>query len=379
MALLFIASAIFVLYVLFGYPALVLLLSRKMDRPFQMRFTPRTVTILLPVRNGEAWIGAKLRSIAKLDYPRNLVQVIVISDGSDDGTEEIVREHQADGVELLRVPRGGKAAALNAGMKRSRGEILFFTDVRQELAADSLKRLVSCFADPRVGVASGELVIMDGRNNEQANVGLYWKYEKWIRMKQSRIDSVMGATGCIYAMRRELALPLPPHTLLDDVWLPLAAFFRGYRIVLVGAKAFDRPAALQTEFRRKVRTLAGVYQVIGSYPALLGPANRMWLHFVSHKLGRLLLPFALLALALSSFRLPPFWAAAAITGQATFYALAALDLVLPEKWALKRLSSPVRTFVVLMAASACAVSIFFIPGQALWKTVALPAANDDAA
>ena len=177
-------------------------------------------------------------------------------------------------IEFLAVPKGGKAAALNAALARATGEILFFTDVRQQLHPDSLANLVACFADPQVGVASGELVIRDGTGLEEASVGLYWKYEKWIRKQLSRLDSVMGATGCIYAMRRELAAPLPEGTLNDDMYLPLGAFFRGYRVILDdSALAFDYPTPLASEFRRKVRTLAGVYQIVGSLSGAAGPSQ----------------------------------------------------------------------------------------------------------
>src|SRR5262249_27307012 len=154
----------------------------------------------------------------------------VLSDGSTDRTHEEVRRFiSRANVHLIVLPRGGKAAALNAGIARATGEILFMTDVRQQLAPDSLNHLVACFADPEVGVVSGELVIREGVGQEEASVGLYWKYEKWIRKQLTRVDSVLGATGCIYAMRRELATPLPENTLVDDMFLPLAAFFRGYR------------------------------------------------------------------------------------------------------------------------------------------------------
>src|SRR5262249_53333127 len=148
----------------------------------------------------------------------------------------------------------------------------------------------------------------------------------WIRKSLSAIDSVPGATGAVYAMRRKLARPMPANTLLDDVYLPMGAFLAGYRIVLDdSAIAYDYPNSLKSEFRRKVRTLAGVYQLIAMFPALLGPANRMWIHFVSHKLGRLLLPFALLGLLICSFGLPAPLRHAAPFLQAAFYAVAALD------------------------------------------------------
>jgi biofilm PGA synthesis N-glycosyltransferase PgaC len=152
------------------------------------------------------------------------------------------------------------------------------------------------------------------------------------------------------------------------MYLPLGAFFRGYRIILdESALAYDYPTGLASEFRRKVRTLAGVYQIIGQYPALLRPSNRMWIHFVSHKLARLLMPYALLAAAAVSFGLPNPWNRCALAAQALVYGMAAVDSWLPAGWPVKRVTAPARTFVVLMAASLCAVSILFVPSRILWK------------
>ena len=365
-------------YVLLGYPLLLALLARVYTRPIRRVFEPRSVTVLVAVHNGAAWIRAKLESILALDYPRDLLQIIVISDGSDDATADIVRRFATRGVELLSVSRRGKAAALNAGMEIAEGEILLFTDVRQALASDSLRRLVACFADPRVGVASGELIIRDGETLEESNVGLYWRYEKWIRRNLSRIDSVLGATGCLYAMRRELARPMPAYLLLDDVYLPLAAFFQGYRVVLEeGAHAYDDPVLLRSEFSRKVRTQAGVFQIVRFYPELLGWRNRMLLHFLSHKVGRLALPYLLIGMALATLGLPAGWRPAAIAGQLILYGSSLLDLWIPERWGLKRLTSPFRTFVTLVASALFAVSIFFVPSSTLWKP-AQPAGPSEA-
>jgi len=369
MAWLFVGAALFIVYVVAGYP---LLLRWLAPRPVRKQPIRKTVSVILPVAGGERWIAGKLESILALDYPRELVEILVVANGCRDRSAEIAagfawpRGHP--GVQLLRLEAADKALAINCAVERARGEILFFTDVRQKLDPASLSELVNSFADPEVGVVSGEVVILEGATEEEASVGLYRRYENWIRGQLSRIDSVFGATGCIWAMRRELAAPMPAGTLLDDMHLPLAAFFAGYRLVFdPGAKAFDYPTALDSEFRRKVRTLAGVYQVMGAYPALLGPANRMWIHFVSYKLARLLLPWALLAAAVSGFFLPRPWAAAGLGLQAAFYALAAADVWIPERGALKRISSPARTFVVLMAAAACAVSVWFVAGGRLWK------------
>jgi cellulose synthase/poly-beta-1,6-N-acetylglucosamine synthase-like glycosyltransferase len=287
----FLLGSAFILYVLFGYPVLVAIWSRTLAKPITKSFKPRTVSILLPVHNGERWLAEKLCAIRDLHYPQELIDTIVISSASRDGTLRIANEHAGPGFRVIEVTEPGKAKALNAGLAVAQGEILFFTDVRQSLEPDCLRALVEYFADPQVGVVSGELVIREGNSQEEASVGLYWKYEKLIRSAQSRIDSVPGATGAIYAMRRTLAHAMPEGILLDDVYLPMLAYFQGYRISWEpGAKAFDYPASLKTEFWRKVRTLAGVYQIIGRFPRLLVPNHRLWIHFVSHKLGRLLLP-----------------------------------------------------------------------------------------
>jgi poly-beta-1,6-N-acetyl-D-glucosamine synthase len=364
-----ILSSAFILYVIFGYPLIAVVWSRLLGKPILKRFAARTVSILLPVNNGERWLADKLRSIRELNYPQELLDIIVISSASQDGTLKIAQEHAGPRLRVIEVEQPGKARALNAGLAVARGDIVFFTDVRQALEPGSLRALVEHFSDPQVGAVSGELVIREGSSYEEASVGLYWKYEKLIRSAQSRIGSVPGATGAIYAMRRELTRSLPEGVLLDDVYQPLCAYFQGYRITWEpGAKAFDYPASLKTEFQRKVRTLAGVYQIMGMFPQLLIPNHRLWIHFVSHKLGRLLLPYALIVLFVSSFWLPGSVKHVALTAQAGFYGLALLDMALSEASALKRLSSPAGTFVVLMAAAvASAAAVVFVSPDRIWK------------
>ena len=314
-----------------------------------------TVSVLLPVRNGERWIRQKLESIIALDYPRELVEVIVVSDGSTDSSAAIAEEFATYGVRVIQIPPSGKAVALNAALQQAAGEILFFTDVRQRLAPDSLSHLVACFVDPKIGVVSGELIILEGETLEETSVGLYWKYEKWIRKALSATDSILGATGSIYAMRRHLASPLPPGTLLDDVHQPLGVFFRGYRVILDdAAKAYDFPTSLDSEFRRKVRTQAGMYHIIRHYPSLLGFGNRMWIHFVSHKLGRLIMPFALIAVFISGVR------AARDLGSCGYIRSDRVLCACPfgsldsGRNSPEATTSPIRTFTVLMAAAFCA-------------------------
>ena len=370
-SILFALSCAFLFYVILGYPLLLKILAKRFHRPIHRGEDLPSVAVIIPVRNGAQYVRRKLDSVLQLNYPRESMEVLVISDESTDDTDALVAEYAGRGVRLLRVPHGGKPAALNAGVPTTRNAILLLTDIRQVLAPDSLRAMVSCFADPSVGVVSGELLIRRGDNRAETNIGLYWRFETWIRNCLSDIDSMLGATGPFYAIRRELMVPMPPETLLDDLYVPLAAFFRGYRLVVEpAAKAYDDPTSLSTEFRRKVRTLAGNYQIMQQYPAVLTPRNRMWIHYLSLKLGRLLLPFALIVIAITSFWLPYRWmVVAALATQAAVYGLAIFDHFdgwLPEQSILKRLSSVARTFVVMMLAALCALSIFFVPPQKLW-------------
>ena len=364
----FLLSIGFVLYVLFGYPLLAGIFARTRRLRVAKGPAEKTVSFLLPVHNGEAFLAEKLRSILALDYPRSLMEVIVLSDGSTDNTDAIAESFASEGVRSIRLPRGGKAVALNRALAEARNELLILTDVRQMLERDSLKRLVECFADPSIGVVSGHLLIRQGERVQEADIGLYRRYEAWLRTQQSAFASVLGASGCYYAMRRDLARPMPEETLLDDMYLPLCAMFDGYRCILEpSARCYDLPTALDTEFRRKVRTLAGVYQLLPIFPQLLKPWTMNGFNFLSLKFGRLLLPFAFIAIFPSSLGLPPGLRAAALIGQALFYGAALVDLALPESFPLKRLTSPIRSFVVLITSAACATSILFVSPQNLWK------------
>ncbi len=367
-------------YTLFVYPALLGVWSRWRARPVCSKPQRKTVSVIIPVRNGERFLADKLRSVLNLEYPKDLLQTLVVSDGSTDATDAIAQSFSGQGIQLLRVPWGGKPAALNAGIEKARGEILLLTDVRQMLAGDSLQYLVDCFADPSVGAVSGKLLIRQGTAQEEEAVGFYWRYETWIRERLSRIDSIFGAVGPFYALRRELATRIPEEILLDDMYLPLAAYFAGRRLIVEErAVAWDVPLPLKTEFRRKIRTIAGNYQLLAACPALLGWRNRMWFHFMSYKVARLLMPYALLLAAGSSFFLPRPWNWLALASQAGFYGLAAIEPLIPEKAALKRVCSLIRTYVTLLVATLCAVQVFFVPPRKLWKVTNPESGDADAA
>lgn len=297
-------SVVTVLYVYVGYPVVLAVWARLRPRPLGavgIQRLPR-VTVIVAARNEGARLAARIENLLSLDYPAALRQIIVVSDGSHDSTAGVLAQHRRE-VEAYFLPPVGKASALNLGAAAATGDILVFADARQRFAPDALRRLVEPFADPVVGGVSGELMIdadvpsSDGTESPVGEgVGLYWRYEKWLRQQESRIGSTLGATGAIYALRRSEWRPLPAETLLDDVLAPMRVVLAGKRIVFnTEARAYDRSSAdADTERRRKVRTLAGNFQLLRLEPALLVPfVNPVWLQFVSHKLGRLLVPYAL--------------------------------------------------------------------------------------
>jgi cellulose synthase/poly-beta-1,6-N-acetylglucosamine synthase-like glycosyltransferase len=367
---LLIAGCIAVFYILLGYP-LLLAFSRRKERPpvrKNLEFKT-TVSVVIAVYNGEKFVAAKLASLAALDYPPELVDVIVVSDGSTDRTDAIVTQLADSRVTLIRVPHGGKAAALNEAFHSATGEVIFFTDVRQPLDPRALRHLIANFADPTVGAVTGELRLFRPGGGEQADMDLYWRYEVWARRRQSSIDSIFTATGCLYAMRRSLLEPLPADTLTDDAVLPLRAFFRGYRVVFdPEAIVFDYPAVPGTEFRRRVRTLAGLWQIAQRMPEMFTSANRMRFHFLSHKYARLALPWAVLLVYGATLALPRSgFREFLLLDEATLLVLAAIDNLVPATFILKRISSPARTFLIMNAAAIASIGVFFMPASRFWR------------
>jgi cellulose synthase/poly-beta-1,6-N-acetylglucosamine synthase-like glycosyltransferase len=332
-------AAFVIVYVYLAYPVLLVLWARVAPRPIRSGDMTPAVSIIIAARNEADRIGPRVDNLLALDYPRRQIQIIVVSDGSTDGTAEILRRY-APTVEAVHLTPGGKARALNAGVARARHDLLVFTDARQQFAPDALRRLVSPFTDRTVGGVTGELVLdceMRGASVAGIADGVsgYWRYEKWLRRHESLIGSTLGATGAIYALRRHLWQPLPEQTILDDVLAPMRAVLASTRVVFESsAQAFDRAASAPAELKRKMRTLAGNVQILWLEPRLLNPfANPVWLQYVSHKVARLLVPYALVALLVSSAVLSPTSPlyALAFAGQGLFYVLAAYGAYLERR------------------------------------------------
>jgi poly-beta-1,6-N-acetyl-D-glucosamine synthase len=364
----FILAALAILYVLAGYPLLVAVWASLFPKPIRSeKDHVDSVTVIIAVRNGERWLRRKIESVLAQNYPPDMLDILVVSDGSTDGTDQIAESYRDRRVTLLRVEAGGKPAALNAAVPHARGNLLFLTDVRQILQPDCLRRLVAVMADPQVGVVSGDLRIAQGADEEERNTILYWRYENWIRGNLARVDSMLGATGPVYLIRRSLYAPIPADALLDDVYLPMSVHLAGYRLVLEPrAVAIDEPADLQTEFLRKVRTQAGIVQLFRIFPGLFGRRNRMRGHFLSLKLGRLMLPYFLGILLISGLALPPEWRWWATVPQLAFWALALIDPLIPSGNIFKRLTALPHAFAVLVSSALYAMKVFFVPPRELW-------------
>jgi len=322
-------------YVYVGYPLLLAAWARFVRRsprrvPIAAVASWPSISIVLAARNEAARLPARLTNLLTIPY-RGRREVIVVSDGSTDDTHEVVSAF-GHAVRLVQVPAGGKPAALNAGAAAATGDILVFADARQEFSTDALQHLAANFADPRVGGVTGELVLDAEEQATDSTVGdglsLYWRYEKSLRRNESTVWSTLGATGAIYALRRQLWRPLPEGTLLDDVLAPMRVVLAGWRIVFEEeARAYDRASPdAEAESRRKVRTLAGNYQILKQEPRLLVPiVNPVWLQYMSHKVGRLVVPWALLGSLFSSAGLMfDGWVYACAFGvQTLFYIIAA--------------------------------------------------------
>lgn len=356
-----------------GYPVWLWLRSRWSPRPVRRGSATPTVSVVMVVRNEEAIIAQKLDNLLTLDYPQDKLDVVVVSDGSSDTTSQILSDYARNGrVHVLAKPESqGKAAGLNDAIQQATGEVLLFTDARQMIEPQALRLLIENFADARVGAASGELMLGDPMTGETGKgMGLYWRIEKQIREMESASGSVAGATGAIYCVRRVAldASPLPAGTILDDVLLPMQIVRNGYRVIFDSrARAWDSPdLGKDREFSRKVRTLSGNYQLLQLAPWLLSSKNKIRFEFVSHKLSRLAVPFALVALLIASVFLSQPLYRAALVAQLAFYALSLAALVGMKIGPLSRLADPARTFVILNSAAMVAFVNFVTGRKAVW-------------
>jgi biofilm PGA synthesis N-glycosyltransferase PgaC len=366
MKLLFWSSASLIFLAYSGYPISLYFRARFWPRPVRRASTFPRVTIALAVHNEEKNLPGKLLNLAALDYPADRLEVIVISDGSTDETNKILAAWQNSGRRAVILPEHrGKANALNHGMAEAQGEIICFTDARQTIAPDGLQNLVANFADPSVGCASGDITLGNPTTGAPMNgLGVYWRMETHMRRWEGALGSLVGAAGCFYAVRKNLVVRFPVETILDDVYLPVHIARQGKRVVFESsARGWDYTHDNQRrEFRRKVRTITGNYQLLQLAPWLLTTSNPVRFHFFCHKVLRLAAPFAFACLLISSLLTPgPFYRAAFVL-QVCGYASAIMALLRPRVGVLSRMGDFSLAFLVLNAAAIVAL-LYFVTGK----------------
>lgn len=366
MTLVFLASAIFCVYTYLVFPVMLHLRAKKIhlsgSRARLDGSTPPTtwpnklplVSIVIAAHNEAENLPRKILSLEALDYPAHLLECIFVSDGSTDNTVNLLAE-ACDRHDLWQLHHyaqaAGKPTALNLGVSQARGDVIVFMDARQTVAPPAIRALVRRLQNDEIGAVSGELVLHDDLGREAANVGLYWKYEKWIRDNESRLFSTTGATGALYAIRRADFQPLPADALLDDFDTPVSLLRKGKRTVLEpAAQVYDQAEADSgKEFKRKVRTLTGNFQSFSRHRWLFDPRlNPVWWQFLCHKVFRLLVPYALVLALLSCLIGNTLFLRAMLIGQIAFYGLGVLGFLGVNN----RLTSIIKLFMQLNAAAA---------------------------
>ncbi len=276
------------------------------------------VSVIIAVHNEEANIPAKLASLNALDYPSHKLEIVFVSDGSTDQTVALLTDAKRtmDSLQFTHyAPAAGKPTAINKGVEMATGQVLVFMDARQSVSVNALKALterlmatddgtdIGAEIGAEIGAVSGELTLADDEGVESAYVGMYWRYEKWIRLNESKLFSTTGATGALYAIRKSDFQPHRADVLLDDFDTPISLLAQGKRTVFEPeARVYDKAeASVSGEFRRKSRTLAGNFQSFARHRWLFSPTkNPVFLQFLSHKVFRLMVPYAMLVALIAS-------------------------------------------------------------------------------
>jgi cellulose synthase/poly-beta-1,6-N-acetylglucosamine synthase-like glycosyltransferase len=285
-----------------------------------------TVSFVISAYNEESVLGKKLANLQALDYPLEKLEVIIVSDGSTDGTNQILRSAETSRFRVFVLEeRRGKANALNHGCTRAHHEILIFSDASTLFAPDAVRHLVRHFAHPEVGVVCGSLQF-EGTEESKQTDGVYWKYESMLRLMEARLGATLTASGAIYALRRSCYQLLPPGSIIEDFLVPMNARMQGYSVVYdPEAVATEFAAAtVAGEFTRRVRLAVGSFYALRDLLRIPMHGFTM-LAFVSHKLLRWLVPFFIIAMLISNtLLLDRSYYGVMLIGQAFFYLWASL-------------------------------------------------------
>ena len=317
------------------FPVLVFVRRLLKRQPYKSAdITPR-VSIIIAAHNEASGIEARLDNILSLDYPRDLLEAVIASDGSTDGTDVLVNRYADRGIRLLSLPRQGKIPALNAAVAASSGEILVFSDANSIYAPDAIRALMRPFADPEVGGVAGDQRYLTDRQAGITNDGerSYWNFDRKLKQFQSQAGNAISATGAIYAVRRSLFRPIPVGV-TDDFVASTNVIAQGYRLIFAPDAVAYEPAAEsgRGEFRRKVRVITQGWRSVLVMHELLNPVRHGFyaVQVFSHKVLRRLMVFPLFVLLLTSPWLWPhghFYQAATLL-QVAFYGCGLLGMLL---------------------------------------------------
>ena len=304
-AIVFWVSIFLIVYAYFGYPALVWFFAKFKRKENKKESYEPSVTLLIAAYNESAAIGKKIENALELDYPREKFQILITNDGSEDGTDEIVRSFADRGVEMVSgEKRQGKMMALKRGMNAARGEIIVMSDATNTYSLNTIKALVEPFVDPSVGIASGAKHVTKGDGVLGSSEGLYWKYESWIKKEETKLGSCINVTGEIYAFRKPLFGSPPDSIINDDFYMMMNVLNQGYRVVYTpDARSWERVSQTATdEIERRARINAGRYQAMAMASKYL-PFDRpliVW-QVISHKFSRPLVPFGMILAFIANF------------------------------------------------------------------------------
>lgn len=352
-------STLLVIYTYVGYPlVLKILLFFAPSRDYKKQESLPFVSIVISVYNEEKGILEKIQNLKEIAYPRGRLEILVGSDGSTDGTVDLLQANRLEVMKVLVFPRRrGKAAVLNDLVKEARGELIAFSDANSLFRVDTLENLVKPFSEPHVGAVSGELLLTSSGNVGES---VYWQYETMVKRLEGRAGTLVGATGGVYAIRRSLYRPLPlDRAVADDFVIPMMILQQGYRVEYAPeAVAFETAEkTVRREFRRKVRIGAQNFNALRYVRSSLNPrrgfaAFALW----SHKIIRWSVPFALLALGAATAALyrPGGALAPVFYAEVAFVALALAGWV-GERW-------NVRTPMVILPYYFLAVNAALIVG-----------------
>lgn len=303
---LLIGSLLVIGYAYAGYGVLIWLISRFVGPASRLSDELPSVSVVIAAYNEAPVIGARIENVLALDYPPDRLELVVVTDGCTDGTEELVLAFAArdSRVRLLsRSERSGKVNALNAAIPMARGAVIVGSDANCFFRPDCLRKLVRHFGDPKVAMVAGEKRIHQGEGTVSLGEGLYWRYESWLKTLDSRVSTALGATGEVFAMRKACFEPLPTDAIIEDFMLSMRLVQAGHRVVYDPAAIAteDASASIAEEFKRKVRIIAGGWQaVVRLWPLLLPTHGLVWFQYVSHRVLRWVLVPALLPLALGA-------------------------------------------------------------------------------